>query len=197
MSSCLNKLKSHLLKFRILTVLFTCVSFLKMLNSPQGKLLSVAAFVTSFSLFMNRRLKGALLPVGLSNICVKKLPTKVVQELSEMSFPAGNLPEIIIFSIKLSFNQSGFQILLKTYAVNRRRQKKLYCSKISHPQTSKLSCFQTPSPAEALVNGMQQGLNVILKQFSTQKVFLGHHILKFSLPFNRGESSLTVSDNCN
>lgn len=61
MSSCLNKLKSHPLNFRVPTVLFKCVSFLRALNSPQGNLLSVVVFITSFSLFMNRRSKGTLI----------------------------------------------------------------------------------------------------------------------------------------
>lgn len=61
MSGCLNKLESHLLNFRALTVLFECVFFLKTLNPPQGNLLSVVVFITSFSLYVDRRSKGALI----------------------------------------------------------------------------------------------------------------------------------------
>jgi len=79
-SSCLNTLKSHLLKFRILTLLL--IALIQILNSVilplQDKLPSVTAFITSFSLFMNSTSSCALLLYGLFSICLKKLSTNAV-----------------------------------------------------------------------------------------------------------------------
>lgn len=116
MSSYLNKLKSHLLNFRVLTVLFKCVSFLKALSSLQGNLLSVAVFITSFSLFMDRRSKGALISVLIN--CQPRqsrnfLKCPFLQEIYQR----------YNFQYKIIFQLECFQIWPKTYAVNRRSQK--------------------------------------------------------------------------